>query len=154
MAGKRILVPFNFTAYDERALHYVIRTFAGEKAVHVTLLHIYASLPDLDGYSNPVLGRLRSTMASMWREVREKEQDLKRVKEDLLENGFHEGQIDTVFKPRSKNIGREIVETAQSGKYDTVVITQKPGKATRAFTKKAHDALLSDLKDTEIVIIT
>ena len=40
MAGKRILVPFNFTAYDERALHYVIRTFAGEKAVHVTLLHV------------------------------------------------------------------------------------------------------------------
>lgn len=154
MAGKRILVPFNFTDYDERALHYVIRTFAGEKAVHVTLLHVYAPLPELDGYSNPVFGRLKNTMASMWKEVREKEQDLKRVKEDLLENGFHEDQIAYVFKPRAKSIGREIVEMARSGKYDAVVITQKPGKATRAFTRKAHDALLSELKDKEIVIIT
>ena len=154
MAGKRILVPFNFTDYDERALHYVIRTFAGKKAVHVTLLHVYAPLPELDGYSNPVLGQLKSTMASMWKEVREKEQDLKRVKEDLLENGFHGDQIAYVFKPRAKSIGREIVEMAHKGKYDAVVITQKPGKATRAFTRKAHDALLSELKDTEIVIIT
>ena len=154
MAGKRILVPFNFTDYDERALHYVIRTFAGKKAVHITLLHVYAPLPELDGYSNPVFGRLKNTMASMWKEVREKEQDLKRVKEDLLENGFHEDQIAYVFKPGAKSIGREIVEMARSGEYDAVVITQKPGKATRAFTRKAHDALLSELKDTEIVIIT
>ncbi|MBW1790137.1 MAG: universal stress protein [Deltaproteobacteria bacterium] len=154
MAGKRILVPFNFTDYDERALHYIIRTFAGEKAVHVTLLHVYTPLPELDAYANPVLGRLKSTMASMWKEVREKEQDLKRVKEDLLENGFHGNQIACVFKPRTKSIGREIVEMAHSGNFDAVIITQKPGKATHAFTRKAHDALLSELRDTEIVIIT
>lgn len=70
MAGKWILVPYNFTDYDERALHYVIRTFADQKVVHVSLLHAYTPLPELDGYSHASLGRLKTTMASMWTEIR------------------------------------------------------------------------------------
>lgn len=154
MVGKRILVPFNFTDYDERALHYVIRTFADQERVFITLLHVYTPLPELDGYSSPSLGRLKTTIASMWQEVREKERDLKRVKEDLLENGFHENQIDYQSKPGTKNIGAEIVEAARNGNYDIVIISQKPGKASRAFRRKVHDALLSELVNTEIVIIT
>ena len=88
MAGTWILVPYNFTDYDEKALHYVIRTFADQKAVHVSLLHAYTPLPELDGYSHASLGRLKTTMASMWTEIREKEKELKRVREDLVANGF------------------------------------------------------------------
>ena len=98
--------------------------------------------------------RIKYSNPSLPQNLREKEQDLKRVKEDLLENGFYGNQIACVFKPRTKSIGREIVEMAHSGDFDAVIITQKPGKATHAFTRKAHDALLSELRDTEIVIIT
>jgi len=154
MAGKRILVPYNFTDYDERALHYVIRTFAGQKAVHVTLLHAYTALPELDSYSHASLGKLKTTMASLWKDVRENEAELKRVTEDLVDSGFEKGQVDYLFKPRSKNIGSEIVEEARKGDYDTVVIAQKPRKASRAFTRKIHDVLIAELHDTEIVIIT
>jgi len=154
MAGKRVLVPFNFTDYDERALHYVMRTFAGEERVFIMLFHMYTPLPELDGYSSPSLGRLKSTIASMWQEVREKEKDLKRVKEDLVENGFLESQIGYQSKPGTKSIGAEIVETARKGDYNMVIISQKPRRASRAFRRKVHDALLSELVDTEIVIIT
>lgn len=154
MAGKWILVPYNFTDYDERALHYVIRTFADQKAVHVTLFHAYTPLPELDSYSHPGLGRLKTTMASMWTEVREKEQELKRVREDLIHNGFQENQVDWMLRSRARNIGSELVEVARKGPYNTVVISQKPRKATRAFTRRIHDALITELRNTEIVIIT
>lgn len=154
MAGKRILVPFNFTDYDEKALHFVIRTYAGQKWVKVALFHVYTPPPALDGYSNPAVGRLKGTMASMWTEVREKEQVLKKVKSDLMENGFADDQVEYVFRPKAKSIGGEIVDMAQSGTYDTIVLARKPGKATRAFTRNVHDALLSSLKNTEIIIIT
>ncbi|MBU0734520.1 MAG: universal stress protein [Proteobacteria bacterium] len=154
MVGKRVLVPFNFTDYDERALHYVIRTFAGQERIFIMLFHVYTPLPELDGYSSPSLGRLKSTIASMWQEVREKEKDLKRVKEDLVENGFHESQIAYQSKPGTRNLGAEIVEMARHGDYDIVVISQKPRKASRAFRRKVHDVLLSGLVNTEIVIIT
>jgi len=154
MVGKRVLVPFNFTDYDERALHYVMRTFADQERVFITLFHVYTPLPELDGYSSPSLGRLKATIASMWQEVRENEKDLKRVKEDLLENGFHESQINYQSKPGTKNIGAEIVGAARNGNYDIVIISQKPKNASRAFRRKVHDALLSALVNTEIVIIT
>lgn len=154
MAGKRVLVPFNFSDYDERALHYVIRNYAGQRWANVTLFHAYTPLPELDGYTNPSVRRVKSTMASMWREVREKEQDLKRVLGDLRDSGFSEDQLDCIFKAREKSIGDEIVRACREGKYDTVVLCRKPGKASRILSRTVHDKLLTSLRDTEIVIIT
>lgn len=154
MAGKKILVPFNFTDYDEKALHYIIRNFAGDKWVHVTLFHVYTPLPEIDTYSNPTLGRLKSTMASFSKDLREREANLKSTREDLLDNGFADDQLDCIFRARTKSIGEEIVKMARSGAYDTVVLNRKPGKITRVFTRNVHDKVLSCLKDMIISIIT
>lgn len=153
MSGKKILVPFNFTAYDERALHYVIRTYAGQKNVELAILHVYTPLPPLDR-SSPRLGTLRSTLAGMWTEIREKEQDLRAVRDDLIENGFSQEQVTIIFRPRTKGVAAEIAEEARSGGYGTVVMAREPGKASRIFTSNVHDVLISELKNMEIVIIT
>ncbi|RJR17899.1 MAG: universal stress protein [Desulfobacteraceae bacterium] len=152
MTVKRVLVLFNFSAFDERVLHYVIKTYAGQKNIEVTLFHVYTPLPAIDR-SSPRLGALRSTLAGMWTEIREKAQDLRTVKDDLIENGFDENQIKTVFRPRTKSIAAEIVDAVREGNYTTVVMSREPGKATRIFTANIHDALLSALRDMEIVII-
>ena len=80
MAGKKILVAFEFTEYDERALHYVMRNFADQKWVKITLFHVYTPLLDIDPFSNPGLSHLRSTMDTFWTELGEKEAGLKRNK--------------------------------------------------------------------------
>jgi hypothetical protein len=154
MAGKRVLVPFNFSDYDERALHYVIRNYAGQRWAHVTLFHAYTPLPELDGYTNPSVRRVKTTMASLWTEVREREKDIKKVVQDLLDSGFSKEQLEYVFKARDKSIGDEIVHICREGKYDTVVLCRKPGKTSRLLTRTVHDRLLASLRDTEIVIIT
>ena len=153
MAETKILVPFNFTDYDEKVLHHVIRNFADQKWVKITLFHVYTPLPEINGY-NPALGRLKSTIASFSKEIREKEAELKKIREDLLDNGFTKDQMGYVFKSRVKGIGGEIVDMARRGSYDTVILSHKPGKITRAFTRKVHDKILSDLKDTTVSIIT
>jgi len=38
MATQKILVTYNFTSYDQKALDFVIRTFVHLKDVEVTLL--------------------------------------------------------------------------------------------------------------------
>jgi hypothetical protein len=154
MAGKSVLLPFNFTDYDEKALHYVIRTFAGQKWVKLTLFHVYTPLPEIDGYANPTLSRLKTTMASLWKELREKEAELKKTREDLLENGFADEQVDCIFKSRVHGVGSEIVDMAQTGPYDTVVLSHKPSKAVTTFRRSVHDKVLSTLKDRTISIIT
>jgi hypothetical protein len=153
MAGKNVLVPFNFTDYDEKVLHYVIRTFAGQKWAKVTLFHVYTPLPEVNGY-NPSLARLKGTMASLSKELREKEGLLKRTRQDLLDNGFSANRVDTIFRPRVKGVGGEIVEAALRESYNTIVLSRRPSRMIRAFTRNIHDKILSSLKDREIVIIT
>jgi pentose-5-phosphate-3-epimerase len=154
MAGSKILVPFNFTNWDEKALHHVARNYAGVPRIKVTLFHVYMPPPDIDTYSNPALQRLKSTMASFSEEARKKERDLKRIIQDLHQTGFLENQLDYVIKPRQKSLGAEIVEMVLNESYDTIVMSREPGKVTRAFTRSVHDKLLSSLKGVTISIIT
>ena len=153
MAWKNILVPFNFTNSDEKSLHYVISSFAGEKGVHVTLFHTHTPPPQIDGY-NPALFRVKSTMASLATEARIGEKELQKIIKDLIVSGFLEDQIDYVFKSREKSVGEEIVEMALKGGFDTIVLSHQPGKATRAFTRNVHDKVISSLRNTTISIIT
>jgi len=153
MAWKNILVPFNFTNADEKALHYVISNFAGEKNVHVTLFHAHTRPPQINGY-NPALIRLKTTMASLATEAREREKEFQQIVGDLIESGFLKEQLNYVFKIREKSVGDEIVDMALKGNFDTVVLSREPGKATRAFKRNVHDKIVSSLKNTTISIIT
>lgn len=153
MAWKNILVPFNFTNSDEKSLHYVISNFGGEKGVHVTLFHVHTPPPEIDGY-NPALFRVKSTMASLATEARTREKELQQIVKDLIVSGFLEDQIHYVFKTREKSVGDEIVAMVLRGGFDTVVLSQQPGKATRAFTRNVHDKVISNLRNTTISIIT
>ena len=154
MPGKKILVPFNFTEYDEKALHYVLRNYAGNKWAYVTLFHVYTPLPETKGFSDTTLSRLSSTVAAMAGEIREKEAELKKTVQDLIQSGFAEEQLDYIFKQRQKSIGQEVVEIVLEKGYDTVVLTSRPAKMKHAFTRNVHDKLLTTLKDKEICIIT
>ncbi len=48
MASEKILLPYNFTGYHQRALDFVIRTFSHLKDVEVTLFHTYTPVPEID----------------------------------------------------------------------------------------------------------
>ncbi len=154
MAGKKILVPFNFTEYDEKALHYVLRNYAGHTWAKVTLFHSYTPLPEIKGLSNMTISRLSSAVASMSGEIREKKAELKKTVQDLVESGFLEEQVNFIFKTRNKSIASEVVDMVVGGGYDTVVLTSRPGRIKKAFTRNVHDKLLATLKNKEICIIT
>ena len=44
MAIQKILLPYNFTPDEERALRFVIYTLARKKEVKITLFHVYTPL--------------------------------------------------------------------------------------------------------------
>lgn len=92
-------------------------------------------------------------MASMWRELREREADLKRAREDLIANGFSDDQLDYVFRLRAGSVGAEIVAMAQAGNYDTIILSHKASRAVPAFRRNVHDKVLSSLKDRTVSII-
>jgi len=154
MAGEKILLPFNFTVYDERALKFVINTFPKREDVKITLFNAYTPLPELDMEASPLLERTKEGMAALSRELTQKEGGLKSAKEFLVENGFADDQVDYVFQKRTKPVADEIIELAAKGRYTVLVLSRHSGKAARMFARSVHDKVLSGLKDITICIAT
>jgi hypothetical protein len=154
MASQRILLPYNFTNYDQKALDFVIRTFAHLEDIEVTLFNSYTSVPEIKTNDSPIMDKLKGNLTYLSQRIREQEEGLKVAKRNLLENGFSEDQIHYVFKPRNKDIAGEIIDLALSGRYDLIVINRKPGKVTRFFTGSVLNKVASALKDTTICLVT
>lgn len=154
MASQKILLPYNFTIYDQKALDFVIRTFARVKEVEITLFNSYTSLPEIERTDSPIMAKLRGNMTYLSQRIREQEEGLKVAKRNLLENGFSEDQIHYVFKPRSKDISGEIIDLALNGQHNLVVINRKPGKVTRFFTGSVLNKVASALENVTICLVT
>ena len=154
MASQKILLPYNFTSYDQKALDFVIRTFGQVKDVEITLFNSYTPVPVIEKSDSPVMDKLRGNLTYLSQRIHEQEEGLKVAKRNLLENGFSEDQIHYVFKPRKKDISGEIIDLALNGQYDIVVINRKPGRVTRFFTGSVLNKVASALKNVIICVVT
>ena len=152
MAEQKILVPYNFTTAEEKALKFVIDTFGHRKDVKITLFNTYIPLPVLDMSASPEMRKMRNGMAIVAKDIEEKEAGLKAAKEYLLENGFSDDQVDYIFRERRKSIADEIIVCIFRGRYRVLVLSRQPGKVTRLFARSVHSKVLSVLKDVTICI--
>jgi nucleotide-binding universal stress UspA family protein len=153
MASQKVLVPYNFTNYDQKALDFVIRTLAPLKGVEITLFYAYTALPEIGTGEGAMMDKLKSNLGYLSQKIREQESALKEAKQHLLENGFSEDQVRCVFKPRNKDIAGEIIDLALVSQYDLIVINRRPGKVTRFFTGSIFNKVVSALKDVTICLV-
>lgn len=154
MASQKVLLPYNFTSYDQKALDFVIRSFAPLKDVEVTLFHTYIPVLEIGRSDSPIMDKLRGNLSYLSQRIHEQEEALKVAKLNLLENGFSEKQVHYIFRPRNKDVASEIIDLALSGHYDLIVINHKPGKITRFFTGSIFNKVVSALKDITICVVT
>ena len=153
MASQKVLVPYNFTNYDQKALDFIIRTLAPLKDVEITLFYAYTALPEIGTGEGAMMDKLKSNLGYLSQKIREQESALKEAKQHLLENGFSENQVRCVFKPRNKDIAGEIIDLALVSQYDLIVINRRPGKVTRFFTGSIFNKVVSALKDVTICLV-
>lgn len=154
MPGQKVLLPYNFTVYDERALDFVIRILSSSKDAEITLFNAYTPAPEIDLNGSPIMDKLKGNLTYLSQKITEQENWLKQAKQRLIEKGFAEDRISYVFKPRKKDIPSEIIDLALSGHYDLIVISRKPGKVTRFFTGSVLNKVASALKDTVLCLVT
>ncbi len=154
MATQKILVTYNFTSYDQKALDFVIRIFAHLKDVEVTLLNVYTPVPKLDTRESPVMAKFQRNLDYLTQKVKEQEAGLKEARQYLVQNGFTENQFSYLYKPRKKDIIGEIVDIATKDNFNIVVMNRKPGKVTRFFTGSVFNKVVSALKDKTVCIVS
>ena len=154
MPSQKVLLPYNFTIYDQKALDFVVRTFGHLKEVEIILFHTYTPVPQIEMNESPIMDKLKGSLNYLSQRILENETGLKVAKQNLLDNGFLESQVRYIFKPRSKDVAKEIIDYVSSGQVDLIVINRKPGKVTRLFTGSVLNKLASALNNVTICLVT
>ena len=115
MAKQKVLVPYNFTKNDEKAVDFVIGRFANDKNVEVTLLHAYTPVPDIDFRDNPIMEKMASNLTYLRQKIGEREAEMKAAGDRLLQHGFSADQVRYIFRPVKKDVTQDIIDLIGRG---------------------------------------
>ena len=154
METLNILMPYNFTSYEEKSLEFLIKNFVHREEVRILLFHSYTPIPAVDMTASPEMKKMTSGMAFLTEEARRKEEGLHLIEQRLQRNGFREAQIACRFKKREKSVADEIMAVARDEKAEILVLSRRPGKVGRLFARSVHVRVLSNLKNITICIPT
>ena len=152
MATFRILLPYNYSPNDQKAIRFVIDTFGGHKGTRVTLFHAYTPLPTIDVSASPENVKMRSGMAYLSGELNDKEAALKALGDRLVESGFDHDAVTCIFKKRVKSAAEEIVEKVAG--CNVLVLSRGAGKVTHFFTRSIYARVVTALKGVTICVAT
>ena len=154
MAKLKLLLPYNFTGFDQKALDFVITTFGKTKNSEITVFNAYTPIPEIDTAATSITGKLKGSLSYLSQKISEQEAELQTIKQKLVENGFEDDRVQTVFQPLKKEVAAEIIDIAKNHKFDVIVISHKPGKATRFFTGSRYGKVISALKDVTVCVVS
>jgi nucleotide-binding universal stress UspA family protein len=150
----KVLLPYNFTSYDKKALDFVCRTFSDKKETEVTLFNAYTPAPTIEMRGSPIMEQMKDTLSYLSQRVKEQEDALKAIKNHLLGKGFSEDKIDIVFEPKKRDVAGDIIDLSQDGQFDVVVLNRKPGKIARFFAGSVSSKVVAALKNTTVCIVS
>ena len=154
MAIQKILVAYNFTNLDKKAIDFVTNTFAHIDGVEITFFHAYSPLPEIETQTSEVTGKLRTSLSYLSQQVMERENDFKETIENLSKNALANSQVQTVFRPRKKDIASEIIGFNRETNFDVIVLNRKASRVTRFFSGSVSNKILMTLKETTVCIVS
>ena len=154
MVIQKILVAYNFTNLDQKALDFVTSAFVHIEGVEITIFHAFTPVPEIETQASVVTGKLKGSLSYLSQQIMQRENDLKRVTEKLAENGFDTSRINTVFKPRKKDIASEIISLTRDTKFDAIVLNRKAARVTRFFSGSVSNKVVMTVKDTAVCIVS
>ena len=150
----KILLPYNFTRYDNKALDFVCRTFSDKKEAEVTLFNAYTPAPTIEMRGSPIMEQMKDTVNYLLQKRQEQENELKTIKNHLLSKGFSEDNIDIVFEPKKRDVAGDIIDLVKDGEFNIVVLNRKPGKIARFFAGSVYSKVVAALKNATVCIVS
>jgi len=154
MAIQKILVAYNFSHLDQKAIEFVSGTFGHIEGVEITFFHAYTPIPEIETHASVVTGKLKSSLSYLSQQVMQRENDLKAITEKLSKNELANSQIHTIFRPRKKDIASELINLNRDINFDAIVLNRKASRVTRFFSGSVSHKVLMTLKETTVCIVS
>jgi nucleotide-binding universal stress UspA family protein len=155
MDAQRILLPYNFSQTDQKALAFVIRTFGSLENTEVTLFHAFTPISEIEASDHQsATAKLKRRLSYLTQELTEREMALQEVCQYLISKGFGRDRVRYVFKSRKGEKESAIIDQTKEESYDVIVLSHKPGKVTRFFTGSAFTKVVTAVKDVTVCIVS
>ncbi|MCP3888349.1 MAG: universal stress protein [Desulfobulbaceae bacterium] len=153
MEVKKILVPYNFTRNDQKALDFVIQRYGQGGNVAITLFHAYTAVPKIDVSDKTVMKLINSNLAYLRQKITELEIELDKAKERLIRAGFVGEKVHCEFKPLKGDLPQEIINRVKSGGFSTIVLNHNPNKMKGFFTMSTSKKIMKSLPGVGIHMV-
>jgi len=154
MGTQKLLLPYNFTDRDRKALEFTADTFASHGGVEVTLFHAYLSLPPVQARNRQVTERLQGGMGYLRATISELESDFQNVRDELIDRGFAPAMVRALFRRREKGLLDAILDLHQRERFNLIVLSRRPGRMGRFFDSSLHAKLLSALTNVTVCVVS
>jgi nucleotide-binding universal stress UspA family protein len=153
MGAQNILVPYNFTQNDEKAIAVVIDSYGQQPDTQITLFHAYVPIPNIEISDKTVMQRMAGNLAYLRQKNYDLQEELKRAQQRLVSAGFSEKNVQCIFKPQEKETAQEIIDQAVKGRYTAIVLNHHPSKIRKYFTPSVTKRVARALKDIELTVV-
>ena len=154
MAKKKVLVPFNFTDYDGKALDFVIQRFANDESIEVTLFNAYVPVPEIELRDSPIMEKISRNLGFLQQKIHAQEAEIRQAREKLLQNGFSKDRVHYIFRAIKKDVAQDIIDLTIDSRFDVVVLNRNPGKITRFFSRSVSNIVVNKLKTIAVYVVT
>ncbi|WDP92576.1 MAG: universal stress protein [Desulfobacter sp.] len=142
----KILIPYNFTPNDSRAVDFVGERYSERQGVEVTLFHAYTPVPEMDIKDTPVMKKVIHNTAVLQLKQDERKKALEEVREQLMAHGIAGHHVNCIFKPVRKDVAADIIGLWKEGKYDVVVLNRNPGNIVNFFSRSISKQIVRHIE--------
>jgi nucleotide-binding universal stress UspA family protein len=155
MEPQKILLPYNFSQNDQKALAFAIRTFGPLENSEVTIFHAFTPISEIEASDHQsATAKLKRRLSYLTQELTEREMALQEVRQYLISKGFHRDRVRYIFKSRKGETSAAIIEQTKDDDYDVIVLNHKPGKVTRFFTGSVFSKVVMAIRDITVCIVS
>ncbi len=131
----KVIIPYNFSANDQKSIDFVTSTYLDRKDVHLVLFHGYQPVPVINSLNNPIMDKMNQATSHLRKQLIEQEHMLEEVKQRLIENGFRPQNVDCLFVALKEDLASDLIHLIISDHYDAVVLNKNPGNIINYFTR-------------------
>jgi nucleotide-binding universal stress UspA family protein len=123
---KKIVVPVDGSEKSLKSLDYLRLMFGPEHDLEITLLYILPTMPPiLEEEREKDPGLARKLKAVEEKNVKLAESILSQAKAGLLEKGFKESRVGTVYRKKESGVAKDICNWSESKRMDAIMISTR-----------------------------
>ena len=131
---KMIVLPVDGSDNAHRSLEYIDLMYGKEHNLEVTLKHILPSLPPILADDRSLSRETGNKLKALEnKSIRMAEKILNQAKNLLLEKGFDEDRLQTVYRKKTESIPQDICNWVEDKRADSVLISTRGRSKLEAF---------------------